>query len=135
VRHVQSRLGVSERRACKVLGQPRSTQRYTSKKPKKDRSLVTRIEELAGENPRSGYRQITALLRREGWQLNQKRVHRLWREGGHQVPRKQHKRRRLGTSSSSCVRLGPAYKNHVWSYHFIFDSLEDGRATQVHARP
>jgi len=128
VRHVQKKPGVSERRACKVLGQPRSTHRYTSKKPEKDRSLATRIEELAGENPRSGYRQITALLHREGWQVNQKRVHRLWREGGHQVPRRQHKRRRMGTSSGGCMRLRPAYKNHVWSYDFIFDSLEDGRA-------
>jgi len=119
---------VSERRACRVLGQPRSTQRYTSTKPEKDKSLAARITELAGENPRSGYRQITALLRREGWRVNQKRVHRLWREGGHQVPRKQLGRRRLATSIGGCVRLRPAYKNHVWSYDFIFDSLEDGRA-------
>lgn len=122
---------MSERRACKVLGQPRSTQRYTSKKQEKDTSLATRIEELSEENPRSGYRQITALLRREGWQVNQKRVHRLWREGGHQVPRRHHKRRRLGTSSGGYVRLRPAYKNHVWSYDFIFDSLEDGRAIKL----
>jgi len=68
---------VSERRACNVLGQPRSTQRYTSTKPEKDKSVAARTKELAGENPLSGYRQITTLLGREGWRVNQKRVHRL----------------------------------------------------------
>ena len=91
---------MSERRACKVLGQPHSTQRYTSKKPEKDRSPATRIEELAGENPRSGYRQITAILRREDCRANQKRVYRLWRGGGHQVRRRQHKCRSMGLRAS-----------------------------------
>jgi putative transposase len=124
---VQKELGVSERRACTALGQPRSTQRYRTKKPQKDRPLVRRMHQLAEENPRAGYRMITALLCREGWQVNQKRVHRLWKEAGLQVPKKQHKRRRLGRGEHGSHRLKASYPNHVWSVDFLFDTTENGR--------
>lgn len=124
---MQDELGVSERRACRALRQPRSTQRYASTKPQKDRPLVKRMNQLAEENPRAGYRMIAHLLRRDGWAVNKKRVHRLWKQAGLQVPQKQRKRRRLGTADNGCVRLKPRYANHVWSVDFLFDTTEDGR--------
>ena len=127
MRHVQSELGISERRACHVIGQPRSTQRYRTRKPEQDRPVVKDMHQLAEEHPRYGYRRITVLLRREGWAVNAKRVHRLWKEAGLQVPKKQRKRRRLGQSEHGCTRLKAAYPGHVWSLDFIFDTTEDGR--------
>ena len=91
------------------------------------------MHELSEENPRMGYRMITGLLRRENWRterglVNQKWVHRLWKEAGLQVPqKKQHKRRRLGTSENGCVRLKASHPGHVWSVDFVFDTTEDGR--------
>src|SRR5206468_1831575 len=82
VRHVRRKLKVSERRACRVLGQPRSSQRYVGCKASRDGVLVGRMITLSRENPRYGYRRIWALLRGEGWQVNKKRVHRLWKEQG-----------------------------------------------------
>lgn len=90
------------------------------------------MHQLAEENPRAGYRMITMLLRREGWRterglVNKKHVHRLWKQAGLQVPKKQRKRRRLGTSENGCVRLKAGYPGHVWSVDFLFDTTEDGR--------
>lgn len=97
VRFLQEWFAVSERRACRVLGQQRSTQRQAPKKAKEGEEwLVARMLELVGLHPRYGYRRIWALLRREGWRINRKRVQRLWRQQGLKVPRKQRKKRRLG---------------------------------------
>ena len=82
-------MGVSERRACRVVGQNRSTQRHRTLAPQDEPSLVTRTLQLAGEYGRYGYRRITALLRREGWRVNHKRVERIWRQEGLKVPKKQ----------------------------------------------
>lgn len=127
MRHVRQRLGVSERRACRVLSQPRSSQRYQGRKPERDRSLVSRMEKLARKHPRYGYRRIHALLRREGWRVNRKRVQRLWREHGFKVPLRQGRRRRLGSSENGAQRRRAEYPNHVWSYDFTLDATEDGR--------
>ncbi len=94
------------------------------------------MHQLSEENPRAGYRMITSLLRREGWRtehglVNKKRVHRLWKLSGLQVPQKQRKRRRLGTSEHGCVRLKAQYPNHVWSVDFLFDTTEDGRQVKL----
>jgi putative transposase len=90
---------------------------------------------LSRENPRYGYRRVWALLRREGWPVNKKRVHRLWRKEGLKVPDKQHKRRRLsillGTSENSCTRRQATHPNHVWSYDFVMDLTEDGRRLKM----
>jgi transposase InsO family protein len=77
------------------------------------------------------YRRVTALLRREGWTVNHKRVERLWRQEGLKVPQKQPKRKRLWLADGSCVRLRPSYKDHVWSYDFVADRTSDGRATRM----
>lgn len=83
--------------------------------------------DFSRRHPRYGYRRITALLRRAGWVVNKKRVQRLWREQGLRVPKKQHKKRRLGSSANSCTRRQAEFRNHVWTYDFVFDRTEDGR--------
>ena len=130
--HLQQRFEVSERRACRVVGQPRSSQRYVSMKVGKDAALVQRMVALSEENPPYGYRWVWALLGREGWAVNKKRVQRLWREAGLKVPpKKVRKRRRLGTSENGCTRRRAEYIDHVWSYDFAMDATEDGRRLKV----
>jgi putative transposase len=130
---VQKTFDLSERRACQAIGQPRSTQRYVGQRASRDSALCCRMSELSRENPRYGYRRVWALLRREGWAVNKKRVLRLWREQGLKVPRKQHKSRRLGMGSSEngVTKRRAEYPNHVWSYDFAMDSTEDGRRLKV----
>jgi putative transposase len=86
---------------------------------------------LSRENPRYGYRRVWALLRREGWMVNKKRLYRLWREEGLKVPDKQHKRRRLGDGENSCTRRQATHLNHVWSYDFVMDETEDSRTLKL----
>ncbi len=125
------RVGVSERRACRVLGQARSTQRRCPRVRNGERKLVARIIELAKQYGRYGYRRITALLRREGWGVNHKRVERIWRREGLKVPRRQPKRGRLWLGDGSCVRRRAEYRDHVWSYDFVFDRTHDGRPLRM----
>jgi len=128
VKQVCQELSVSERRACKVLDQARSTQRLNPYIPDDEPQLVAEIIELAEKYGRYGYRRITALLRQNGWQVNHKRVERLWRQEGLKVPKKQPKRSRLWLNDGSCIRLRPQYKNHVWSYDFMTARTANGRA-------
>jgi transposase InsO family protein len=86
---------------------------------------------LATQYGRYGYRRVTALLHREGWQVNHKRVERIWRQEGLKVPQKQPKRRRLWLNDGSCVRLRPSHRNHVWSYDFVADRTAEGRAFRM----
>ncbi len=122
---------VSQRRACKVLGQPRSTQRYNAGTSYDEKRLVQRIIELAKDYGRYGYRRIMALLREEGWQINHKRMLRLWRREGLKVPAKQPKRKRLWFNDGSCVRQRPEHKDHVWSYDFVMNRSDDGRPMKM----
>lgn len=126
VTHVRCQLGTSERRACQSLGQPRSTQRYQGRRKSKDASLVVAMRRIAMREPRAGYRSVARYLRREGWRVNEKRVHRLWKQEGLKVTPKARKRRRLGQSSNGAQRLGAERVNHVWSYDFVFDQTEKG---------
>jgi transposase InsO family protein len=127
VLHVRRKLAVSERRACTTIRQPRSTQRYRGRQRPKDAALVGELRRIAAAHPRAGYRMATALLRRAGLEINAKRVQRLWRQEGLKVPRRQRKRRRLGSSAGGTQRLRAERVNHVWSYDFVFDQTEDGR--------
>ena len=120
-------MSVSERRACRVLGQPRSTQRRVLAQRDDETALTRAILDLATEYGRYGYRRITELLRRDGWHVNEKRVYRIWRREGLKVQQKQPKRGRLWLNDGSCVRLRPEYRNHVWSYDFVQDRTADGR--------
>ena len=129
--HAQARLGVPERRACRVIGQARATQRRKLHVRDDEPRLVARILELACSFGRYGYRRITALLRREGWRVNPKRVERIWRREGLKVPKRQPKRARLWLNDGSCIRLRPERKDHVWSYDFVHDRTHDGRALKI----
>lgn len=122
---------VMERRACAVIGQPRGTQRYKPREPDSDRPLVKRMRDLKRRWPRFGYRRIGAMLRREGMKVNTKRVYRLWRKECFQVPRKQVKKRRLGSSEGGCIRRRAEHKDHVWCYDFIHDTTVDGRTLKL----
>jgi transposase InsO family protein len=127
VQHAQRQVEVSERRACRTLGQPRATQRYQRRSREPDTALANELRRLSAEHPRAGYRMATALLRQGGRKINPKRVRRLWRQEGLKVPRRQRKRQRLGSSDHGTQRLKAERVDHVWSYDFVFDQTEDGR--------
>jgi len=131
VQRVCNTLAVSERRACKVIEQARTTQRHRSHIPSDEELLTARIVELATRYGRYGYRRIAALLKGEGWQVNHKRVERIWRKEGLKVPHKQPKRGRLWLNDGSCIRLRPEHKDHVWSYDFLTARTADGRAFRI----
>jgi transposase InsO family protein len=119
-------LQVSERRACRVIGQPRATQRYPKKIDEDEEVLREQIVSLASQYGRYGYRRITAMLRNDGWPVNHKRVERIWRQEGLKVPAKQPKRSRLWLNDGSIVRLRPEFPKHVWSYDFMQDRTHNG---------
>ena len=129
--HVMEHFNVSERRICRVLNQPRSTQRYLPRVRDGEELLIKRMIELATKYGRYGYRRITALLQREGFQVNHKRIECLWRKEGLKVPQKQPKRKRLWFNDGSCIRLRPQFKDHVWSYDFVATRTEDGRPLRI----
>ena len=93
--------------------------------------LVQNVVSLAAQYGRYGYRRITALLRREGWRVNHKRVERIWRQEGLKVPKRQPRRGRLWLHDGSCVRRRAEHRNHVWSYDFVTDRTQDGRALKL----
>ena len=136
VDEVRRRLGpekVSERRACKVLGQPRGTQRYAKRRPADEAKLLEEMRRIARKRPRFGSPRIHDALGKRGWSINHKRVERLWREEGMQVPKKQHKKRRspCDGSENSCVRKRALRPNHVWSYDFVEDRTEHNRKLRM----
>ena len=124
-------LMVSERRACRVLGQHRSTQSHEHRISDDEEQLTRRIIELATTYGGYGYRLITGLLRNEGWKVNHKRVERIWRKEGLKVPKKQPKRGRLWLNDGSCIRFRPEHRNHVWSYDFVTSRTHEGRAFRM----
>ena len=132
---MRRRLGpqkVSERRACRVLDQPRSTQRYPLRRVDNEPRLLREMRALARQRPRFGAKRIHRVLVERHWQVNHKRVHRLWKRENMQVPRKQHRRGRFsGGSENSCVRRRSQHKNHVWSYDFLTDRTEDSRQLRL----
>lgn len=121
------KLGISERLACRVLGQHRSTQRKAPVGRADEAALTADIIALATQYGRYGYRRIAAMLRAAGWAVNAKRVERIWRREGLKVPGKQPKKGRLWLNDGSCVRLRPERPDHVWSYDFVEDRTHDGR--------
>jgi putative transposase len=114
----------------KTIGMARSTQRYKVL-PEDDDSLRLAVIRLAKQYGRYGYRKITVLLRAEGWEVNHKKVERLWREEGLQQPQRHKKHKRLYHKNSSIIRLRPKYQNHIWSIDFVYDKLSDGRRYQM----
>ncbi|UIJ70528.1 IS3 family transposase [Aurantimonas sp. HBX-1] len=125
--HTIAKFGVSERLACRVLGQHRSTQRKAPKGRADDAALTAAIVALATRYGRYGYRRIAAMLESAGWVVNAKRVERIWRREGLKVPARQSKKGRLWLNDGSCLRLRPEHPNHVWSYDFVEDRTHNGR--------
>jgi putative transposase len=131
VEMLQERLGVSQRRACAIVGQHRSTQRHQPALADPDRDLRQRLRCFARRHPRWGYRRAHAVLRREGWALNRKKVQRLWREEGLRVPPKRRKRQQLGHSTTPADRLGAERPDHVWALDYQFDVTATGRVIKI----
>jgi putative transposase len=128
---LRDRLGVSERWACRVVGQHRSTERYELKRAEDDAALRAELRKFSAERPRWGYRRAHHHLREQGWDVNRKRVQRLWLEEGLRVPVRKRKRRRLGDSTVPAQRLRAERPNHVWAFDFQFDQTSDGRALKL----
>jgi transposase InsO family protein len=126
VRELQDQFAASERRACRVLNQPRSSQRRKAKPREDEPALVKRTLELVRKRPRFGYRRIAALLREEGFRASATRILRLWRKEGLKVPRKKRKRRRLGTSAGGVLRRRAEAQDDVWCWDFVFDRTTSG---------
>jgi putative transposase len=130
---VREKLKLAERRVCRAIGQPRSTQRYQAQQRNGEKALCDRMRELALRHPRFGYRRIAALLASEGWRCNRKRIARLWRREGLKVPQKQHKARRLfdGSSANASHRRRAERMNEVWSFDFCHDRTCGGRPLKI----
>ena len=109
-----------------MLEQPRSTQRYQARPRPDEVALCRRLRELVRQRPRFGYRRLAALLRREGWTINAKRVHRLCRREGLKVRRNLRKKRAVGVSANACHLRGAEHKDHVWTWDFAFDRTASG---------
>ncbi len=126
------RLGLSERRACRIAGQHRSTQRHEPKLAVDDAALRKRLREISELKPRWGHRRAHARLTEEGWSVNRKRTQRLWREEGLRVPARKRKRQRLGCSTTDgAARLRAERPNHVWALDFQADETADGRQLRL----
>ena len=126
--------GVSECRACLVCDQPRSTQRYQPISSEFEQRLCKRMNELAARHPRYGYRRVWALLRSEGFQVNRKRIERLWRLEGHRVPARRSKEsgKRAQGGSGNAVWNRPASRpNHIWSYDFMNARTQAGSLIRI----
>ena len=127
VTHVQRDVGVSERRACRALGQPRSTQRYQTQPKADEAALLKAIEDLVCQHPSYGYRMIHGMLVADGFDVGRDRVHRLWRTHGYGLKKKAVKKRRLGVSENGIMRRKAESINDVWAWDFIHDRDERGR--------
>lgn len=125
------RFDISQRRACQIVGQHRSTQRHSPAKPDPDRDLRAELRVFARAHPRWGYRRAHAVLVREGHVCNRKKIQRLWREEGLRVPVKGHKRQRLGISSTPADRLQAERPDHVWALDYQFDVTSTGRTIKI----
>jgi putative transposase len=128
---LEDRLGVSERRACQIAGQHRSTQRRESCVAGDDAALRAALRKVSEDRPRWGYRRAHAWLLEEGWSLNRKRTQRLWREEGLRVPVRRRKRQRLGESTVPAARLAAERPNQVWALDFQFDQTADGQILKL----
>ncbi len=128
---LQSEFGVSERRACRVVGQHRSVQRHCPKPPPSDEEqLRVWLRAFARRRPRWGWRRAAAGLRSDGWTVNNKRVHRLWRDEGLQVPQRRRKKRLTGVGTHVGA-MTPIRPNALWAMDFQFDRTIDGRQVKM----
>lgn len=133
VAFLQRRHQVSERRACSVVGQHRSTNRYEPRPGEFELRLVKRMNELAARHPRYGYRRVWSLLVSEGWEINRKRVERLWRLEGHRVPprRGSNGKKAGGTAAGALWNLPATVPGQVWAYDFVSTTLANGQSIRI----
>jgi putative transposase len=131
VDHLQRVLGISQRLACQIVGQHRSTQRHQPGEPDRDRALREQLRRLSRDHPRWGYRRAHAQLRGQGWCVNRKAIQRLWRQEGLRVPARRRKRQRLGTSTCPADRLAAEHPDHVWALDDQFDQTQDGKRLKL----
>lgn len=129
MKHLVEKKNYSERRACNMVGICRSTVRYKPRPNPEDAALISRIKELSSSNKRYGYRRIAVLLGREEWEVNIKRVHRLWKSEGLALPRRRPKRRRRGNTTGVVNKAERV--NHVWTYDFMEDRTERGGKLRI----
>jgi len=119
----------SERHACTIVGLSRSLVRYIARRRKDEAALITEIRKLAIHHSRYGYRRITVLLKREGFKVNRKRVHRIWKSEGLSLPQRRPKRSKRGVTGGIVNKA--EYPNHVWSYDFVEDRTERGGKLRI----
>ena len=133
VKYLVKRHPVSKRRACILVGQHRSTQRYSVVPPELELRLVKRMNEITAQHPRWGYRPVWALLRAEGFQVNKKRIGRLWRLEGHRVPRQKRSngQKAAGGRAGASWNLQASRPNEIWSYDFVAARTDDGQPLRV----
>ena len=122
---------LSERKACRLIGQHRSTQRRRRSVPSDEARLIQEMRDLAKAHPRFGYRRIHRMLLGRGWKVNHKRIQRLWRQEGLKVAKKRRRKRAKGHSGNSCALRRAEHRNHVWGYDFLDDRTEDGRQVRL----
>jgi len=131
VERAEQEYGLSERHACRLLGQWRGTQRYQVILRADEDELTRAVIALASQYGRYGYKKIAALLQITGWKVSRDRVEQIWRREGLKVPKKQRPRRRLWLHDGSCIRLRPERANHVWSYDFVSARTQEGRKLRI----
>ena len=129
---LMDRLSISERRACRAIDQPRSTQRRPAPVPgTEEEHLRSRLRDLARAHPRYGYRRMTTILRREGYCVNHKRIQRLCRDEGLRVLKKAKKRSRVGTTVINGARLRSTRPNEVWAIDYQFDQTTNFKTLKL----
>jgi putative transposase len=119
---------ISERRSCRLVSLNRKSCRYRHQ-DKTDNGLIKRVRELAVEHPRFGYRRIQALLKREGWKVNLKRIYRLWKQEHLSLP----KRRERKPRAKPLIGVQPKAEkaNQVWTYDFVYDQSLSGKSLKM----
>ena len=134
VTYLMRRHKVSQRRACRLVGQHRSTQRYAPIVPAEELKLVVAMNELANANPRWGYRRVHVLLQRDGWKVNRKRIERLWRLEGHRVPPRRMKDsggKAWGEAANAIWNRPAAAANHIWAYDLMSVRTRNGTKVRI----
>ena len=133
VSYLMRRHKVSERRACRLLDQHRSSNRYVPEPGDFETRLVEAINKIAEAHPRYGYRRVHALLVADGWAVNVKRVERLCKREGLTVPprRKDRGQKAIGTDAFSAWALPALRSTHIWSYDFVSVRSEHGAPIRV----
>ncbi len=129
VKHLVVERSYSERSACQLVGISRSSARYQPKEQPEETAFRRRVRELANGHPGYGYRRITVILRREGSDVNHKRVQRVWQSEGLQLPRRKPRKRRCGPRGEVIHKA--QYRNHVWSYDFLEEHTMRGKRLRI----